>query len=574
MHTYPWHTRACLTALCAMLTLPFLNPHHFNPIPSFYPEWTAAACALLAATLLLRAELFRQIVLPPIALLPLGFVALTLLQLLLGRAASATQALLVLLYLLWALLLLILGRGLRDEFGLERLALPCAVALFAGALCAALLLGLQLIDPALGLGLVFPFVKGGGNLGQANHLANYLWLGNISAIYLYSRRRMGMPFFALASTVLLSAAGLTGSRSVFLYAAGAALVALWAARDTPDRALRRGALATLTLLPLTIALQLAFTHLELGNALQTSISGERMFREISGTSVRLQLWHTAWAIFTEHPLLGSGIGHFPYAAFLLAGENPTAYLGGGEHAHNIVMHLLAEYGIGGALLAVGMGLAWWLTFTRQTWTTERLWLATILLVLGVHSQLEYPLWYTFFLGIAALLLGAGSRGGWRPQLSALSRLLLAAMLLLGTITLSTLGRDYRTLEHALNQRQSAPGSPPDWRTTLDTLADLHKNSLFAHYVELSYAYQLSVDRDALKDKIVVCEHALRLAPVDLVAFKLAYLLALDGRTEDALTALRRAQASHPGFVPTARRQLDALILDYPELNALREVLNR
>ena len=54
MQTLTWHTRASLAALCAMLTLPFLNPHHFHPIPTFYPEWTAAACALLAATLLLQ----------------------------------------------------------------------------------------------------------------------------------------------------------------------------------------------------------------------------------------------------------------------------------------------------------------------------------------------------------------------------------------------------------------------------------------------------------------------------------------------------------------------------------------
>lgn len=64
--------------------------------------------------------------------------------------------------------------------------------------------------------------------------------------------------------------------------------------------------------------------------------------------------------------------------------------------------------------------------------------------------------------------------------------------------------------------------------------------MLSPYVELAYAYGLTVDREALKDKIVVCERALRFSPVEPVAFKFAYLLALDGRLDDARVALRRA----------------------------------
>ena len=558
-----------------MLTLPFLNPHHFHPIPTFYQEWTAAACALMAATLLLRTEVYAHLDLPRTALLPLGLGTLTLLHLALSRPPSTTLALLVLLYLLWATLMLVFGKAFVDRFGLERLAIPCAAALLFGALLSAAVLACQLAAPKLGANwteLLFIHAKGGGNLAQANHLANYLWLGLVSALFLHIRGTLGLATFGLCSVLLIAAASLTGSRSVFFYAAGIAFLAFWSARRTPTPSMRRQALATAWLLLLCFALQFIFSHLQLGANLQTNVSGERMFREVSGTSIRLQLWQTAWGMFTVHPWLGNGVGQFPHTAYLLAGETPGTYVGGGEHAHNLVMQLLAEYGLGGALLAVGLGLAWWLRFARQAWTPERAWLAGLLLIIGIHSQLEYPLWHTFFLGIAALLLGAGSSAGWPLQQAKVGRLALAGMLLLGTITLTNLGQDYRRLEHALNPHLRPQDDRPDWRTTVTRLSRLHRDSLLAHYVELVYAHQMTVDREALADKITVFEQALRFSPASSIAYKYAFLLGLAGRTAEAQQALQRAIVSHPAQFTENARQLTVLLRDFPELTPLQALL--
>ena len=568
----PWHIRLTIVALCSLLTLPFLNPHHFNPIPTFYQEWTAAACALLAATFLLRADVFFRLTIPSIAFLPLGLSALVLLQLALARPPSTTQALLVLLYLFWAVLVLVLGRALADRLGLNQLATTCATALLFGGLLSALLLACQLIDPSLGLGWVFSHIKGGGNLAQANHLANYLWLALAAALLLHAQGRLGIASFSALALLLVGAASLTGSRSVFIYAAGVALLALWAARRSPSAPLRRLACSALTLLALTIALQFLFSFFEIGSRFQVSVSGERMFREVNGVSIRLQLWHSAWAMLTERPWFGNGIGQFPYTTFMMAGERPDVFVGGGEHAHNIVMHFLAEYGLIGTILLVGTTTLWWLRFARLDWSPERVWLAASLLILAVHSQLEYPLWHAFFLGIAALLLGAGSQDNWRPHLSNASRLILCGILLLGTVTLLNLGRDYRTLEHALNPGLQPNGERRDWAATVATLSTLHHNSLFAHYVELVFAYQLTVSYEALAEKITVCENALRLSPADAIAYKYAFLLALAGRSDDAQRALQRALTSHPAHHLEASRLLTGLLREYPELAPLRTQL--
>jgi hypothetical protein len=90
---------------------------------------------------------------------------------------------------------------------------------------------------------------------------------------------------------------------------------------------------------------------------------------------------------------------------------------------------------------------------------------------------------------------------------------------------------------------------------------------------LSYAYQLTIDKESLKDKITVSEMAIRFSPVDLITYKLAYLLAMDGRMDDAKVALQRAVATHPNFAPTALRQLEGLSGAHPELKALLDELH-
>lgn len=573
---YPrWHLRLSLGALCLMLTLPFINPHHYNPIPTFFQEWTAALSGLLAATLLLRRDILARLEVPTVALAPLGLGAVLLIQLAFGRVEFVTQALIFLLYLLWAVLLITLGRSLREQLGLEGLVKPLAIAVLTGACIAAALQAMQLGGLGAIDGLIFyrPGVGGAGNLAQANHLANYLWLGLASAIYLCVQRKISQAAFAAIAIALIASTSFTGSRSVLLYAAGFALLAAWAAWRHRQPALRETLRLALFACAATLLLQFAFSYFEVGKVVGTALSGERFYQEVGSTSQRLQLWRTGLAIFADHPWLGAGVGQFPWQAYLLVGAQPDGtFIGGGEHAHNLIIDLLAEFGLLAPLVVLTFALRWWLAFTRQNWTAAHWWIAAVLLIEAVHSQLEYPLWYTFFLGIAALALGAGSTQVLRPKITRLSRPILTLIFLLGAMTLFNLFADYRKLEQSLNWHLQAAESQPSWNRTLDTLSHLHGESLFSHYVDLVYAYQLPLDRDALKDKILVCERALRFSPVDRTTYKLAYLLALDGRSEEAGFALQRALATHPNMRGEAISQLKGLRETYPELQPLLKQL--
>jgi O-antigen ligase len=562
-----------LTALCLMLTLPFINPHHYNPIPTFYQEWTAAALGLMASALLFRYDTLSRLRLPTVALAPLGLGSLLLIQLAAGRVEFPTQALLFLLYLLWSILLIILGSSLREERGLEGLCKPMAIAMLAGAVLTAILQAIQLSGMHSGSGVIF-HGSGAGNLAQRNHLASYLWMGLASAVYLHAQKQLGTAAFVTLSTGLIAGASLTGSRSILLYAVGFALLAAWAFWRHHHVVLRKISLLTLFLCLTTALLQIAFTSIEFGKTLGASVSGERFYQEVGNTSARLQLWRTGLAIFLEHPWLGAGVGQFPWQAYLLMGAQPDGtFIGGAEHAHNLVIDLLTEFGLFAPLIVLIIGFRWWLAFTRQEWHAAHWWLASILLVLSIHSQLEYPLWYAYFLGIAALLLGAGSTAGTRPKTTRLSRPAIALILLLGGLTLFNLFVDYRKLEQSLNWHLQPLENEPSWHGTLDTLSHLHDDSLFSQYVDLAYAYQLPIDRNALKEKILLTERALQFSPVERSAYKLAYLLAIDGRPEAARLALHRALATHPSARTKAIDELTELEKTYPELQILRAQLS-
>ncbi len=69
---------------------------------------------------------------------------------------------------------------------------------------------------------------------------------------------------------------------------------------------------------------------------------------------RMANWQAAWGMFTDHPLLGVGIGNYGvvYPQYALEGwENTTG------HAHNYYLNLLGETGI----IGLGAYLVFWLT---------------------------------------------------------------------------------------------------------------------------------------------------------------------------------------------------------------------
>ena len=166
-----------------MWVLPFLYYRHENPLTTFDQEWWCAVFGLSAISLLVTRNFWQQTVIPRIAQFPIALIVVVLLQLILGKLDYLEQGLLYILYLMYAVLLMLLGLRLRACLGIDRLAIVLAFALLIGAELSAFIGVLQHYHLHTFLdAVVVTQISSSvyGNLAQPNHFANYISLGIIS----------------------------------------------------------------------------------------------------------------------------------------------------------------------------------------------------------------------------------------------------------------------------------------------------------------------------------------------------------------------------------------------------------
>ena len=550
-----------------MWVLPFLYYHHAYPLTTFYQEWLAALLGICALPLLLSLRYWQTPQVPGIVLLPIGLMLILLLQFMMGRIIHFDHVLMLSLYLLFAALLMMLGRHLREEIGMPRLATVLAICLLVGAELNVLAGVLQHYRWDTILNSVVTVKTSGavyGNIAQPNHFANYIALGLFSLGLLQHRFSLRLWQTVVLAAPMLFVMALSGSRSGWLYLGVALLLAWWWQRREP--ALRSLLRYTAVLFVLYVLMQgLVQQPWAQGSAGSVS-SAERLFSLAGTKSIRLHLWHESLLMFAKFPLLGAGFGQFAYQHLQLASElrNPEI-VGLYNNAHNIVMQLAAETGLAGLLVFIStLGIWIWRTLCRGTsYALEQWWAIAVLAVLGIHSLLEYPLWYLHFIGVAAILLGALDAGPHRLELRGVGRLSVAAILLLGALSLFQGFQAYRHLEVAMNMRGLAAKDVRYAERSRDELLETLKYPLFNGYAELFIAHMMAPDTDNLADKLALNTRALRYIPTGLVSYHQVYLLALSEQPQAALDQLADAVWSYPNSYEAAKAEMTSLAARHP-----------
>lgn len=539
-----------LTLVGLMWVLPFLHYRHENPLTTFDQEWWSAMLGLLAFSMLVARDFWKQPEVPRIAQLPIALVVVVLLQLSLHKVAYFDQALLYILYLLFAALMMLLGARLRDCFGIERLAIALAIALLIGAELSALIGVLQHYQWHTPLDeVVVMQVSSGiyGNLAQPNHFANYIALGLISLGLLFQQRKLKSRYVIPLAIPLLFVMTLSGSRSSWLYMLLMVCLAWWSARrDATMRPLLR--YSTLLIVGfglMHLIVQISF----MAGADNGTTTVQRLLAYNgggdTGGSVRLYLWHEAWLIFMQSPLLGVGFGQFAWHHFqLLPLLHPSNISGLYNNAHNLVFQLAAEAGISGLLaLFVSLGV-WFYGLRRVPPSAAHWWGYSALGVLAIHSLLEYPLWYTYFLAVAAVLLGAFDETRYRLVIPKLWRLAQLAILLLGLVSLIQLRNDYRQLK-GTSVIDSASDATEANRRIRENLLAVQGGSLLSPYAEMLILSLAEVNADHLKQKIALGENVMHFDPIAQAVYRQTFFLAQDGQLEQAKRLLEQAVWSYP-----------------------------
>ena len=121
-------------------------------------------------------------------------------------------------------------------------------------------------------------------------------------------------------------------------------------------------------------------------------------------SSRLTLWRNVLDLIAQRPWLGWGWGELDYAHYMTLYEGPR-FCDILDNAHNLPLHLAVELGLPVALALCVLVL--WSVWRFKPWreTDPGRQLAWgVLALIGMHSMLEFPLWYGPFQLVAVLAL--------------------------------------------------------------------------------------------------------------------------------------------------------------------------
>lgn len=546
-----------------MCLVPFLLPYHQQPVLSFFPEWLAAALGVAAALTLLLARDVRAVPWPA----PTGWLV-ALAVFLAAQAASGGHAyyqlpLLAALYVLYAVLMIWLGAHLTATLGVERTTMVLAAFLLVGALANSLAGAIQFYGHTKLFEDVIAELRGNrayGNIAQPNLYANYLALGEGALLLLWVRARVRTSYALPALTLLLLGGALSGSRGTVLYAIWFAVLGLLAVRIQDGAQARRLRIAACGVA--ASALVAYFAVPWLNDVFQLGSSEGALDRVLASPGEfavpRLQASLIALRVFAGAPLIGIGTGEFAGAAFE-SGLDPSLTRGGEvwTSPHNLPLHLLAESGLLGTVLALGGLCVWGWQAARRYWMGGQItcwWIIAAVGIEMIHSLTEFPLWSAHFLGVTALLVGAGAKLDTRspavPRVGWISTAAICAALL---VTLGSTLKDYVRLDMTRISGTTL---------TLTPAAQAHRDAeimrhlthgLMAPLAELWIVIGAPLDHNDLADKLAMSGRVARCWPANAVVVRRAVFLAFDGKVQEARGLLARALETFP-------HRLDATIL--------------
>jgi len=265
-----------------------------------------------------------------------------------------------------------------------------------------------------------------GNLRQPNHYATAVALGLAGLAWWAPRLRAGAVW--LAAVGMSWALVVCGSRTGMVQAAVASMLVLIAVRG----AWRDRRWAALVAVPLLYAAW--WLALRAADTLGWISFLDAVTRQIDQpVNARALIWRNAWQVFTHLPWFGAGWGQLGWGlqhAAIHGALHPLP-LDNIDNAHDLLLQLLAETGLVGTVPAVLVALAWLWRALRGWMRAGRAapqapsplpltaWMGVAFI--GLHSLVEYPLWYLYFLWIFAFLAGwmeAGDGGQATPLAAA------------------------------------------------------------------------------------------------------------------------------------------------------------
>ena len=325
-----------------------------------------------------------------------------------------------------------------------------------------------------------------GNLRQPNHLSSLLLWSVVAVVWLGQRKTIDERLAAAAAVLFIYVVMLSASRTG---AVGTITLAGW---GLLDRRLSKRTRWLLGVMPLLYLAMWEVTSLWATQSHAVFGGQARFGGGVDLATNRYDIWANTLRLIASHPWFGVGFGDFNFAWTLTPFPNrPTEFF---DHTHNLLLNFAVEMGLPLAIVVIAlMAYALWKALGHaiadgreagEGYPVQRAAFVIVFLV-AVHSMLEYPLWYAYFLLPTAFAFGlcverpAARPAGVDEDLGSVTRpYVIAAMLLILGGTLAVY--DY--------MRVVVIFAPPAGAASLEQrIADGRRSVLFAHHADYAAA---------------------------------------------------------------------------------------
>ena len=439
----------------------------------------------------------------------------------------------------------------------QRWATPFAWALVVAGLTSSAMGLLQYFGVAAALE---PWIRQGtpgeafANLRQRNQFASLTNMALVALAWLAANHRKaaatarvadflrgrGQPVLLLMATLLAAGNAASSSRTGLLQLATlCGLVLLWGGwRERPVRRLLL--VAALVYAVATFLLPWLAGLDPLGGMFARLRDGA------PACSSRLLLWSNVLHLIAEKPWFGWGWNELDFAHYTTLYDGPR-FCEILDNAHNLPLHLAVELGLPLALLAGGAVL-WWV-LRRKPWreadpARQMAW--GVLAVIGLHSLVEYPLWYGPFQMAAGLSMAllwrqkapmAGTQ--FKPN-RPLAQAIYAPAAIILIATSAYTAWDY----HRISQLYLAP-SARDEAYRDDTLGQARVSRLFHNQVAFAELVTTPLTRGNAQWTFDTASALLHYSPEPRIVEKVIESAVMLGRDDEALAHLQRFKAAFP-----------------------------
>ncbi len=434
-------TTLCITSSVIVWLAAFLAPDHYPPWKSFYNEF-AAFCGLgfllLYAILTTTKEALTiprwAILLYPISLIPIA-------QYLFGLLYFSGDALITASYIFALALAIPVGFSLTRQHKTLFIVAICHVILAAAA-CSLFVALLQWLEIEAINFMIFRGdspTRPGANLGQANNFATLLLLALASIFYLKLTDRVGNTLFIL--TIILMILGITITQSRTALIGFAFLIFWWLVKRSQVTALKKHSVffgLTTALLFLAGSISVWSAAVSSTNQTDHPLPVQRSSDPIPET--RLAMWTGLLNATYEKPWTGYGWNQVGVAHALTAENFPRSIMV--THSHNIAVDILVWNGIPIGLFLIFSIAYLGISRAIKSTTTES-WFGILAIgMIGIHSLLEYPLEYAYFLIPFGLFAGLVEADHVEGNPVKISRMFLSIIFLFYTVTASFFLNEY------------------------------------------------------------------------------------------------------------------------------------